>query len=1463
MKFYHRRGVAACLALLAFKTSAAVLCVDVNGINPAPPYTSWATAATNIQDAVDTATNGDLILVTNGVYQNGSGSLDGFTTNRVAVTNSLTLRSINGPAVTVIDGSGAMRCVSLADGATLDGFTLQNGMVAANGGGVAGDTTNALVINCIITQNTADYGGGIFQCTASRCIISTNSAYYNGYYGTGGGANGSILNDCLLEGNFGYEYGGAAVNTTMNNCTVTGNHSRIYPSTFDNCIINNCIVYFNYGVFYVYDGQLVPVYFTYNGGSGTYDHCCITPDPGGTGNITDDPLFVDAANGDFHLQTGSPCINAGNNDLTPTATDLDGVIRIQGGTVDIGAYESPGYVIPILYFTADRTNVVPGYPISFSWRLFFTNSPVVLLDYGDGTVVTNAVSGTEHSWSAPGNYTVQLIALSSDYPSGTNASIAIHIADATNYVSLACTNPVPPYNSWVTAATNIQDAVDVAVLGATVMVGNGVYDVGGRGLTSLTNRVLIPIQLAVKSVNGPAVTTIVGNQVPGTINDFGAVRCVYLADGATLSGFTLTNGATEPGNDDGVYESYGGGVECGSSYSTVTNCVFINNSAGDAGGGVAGGTLNNCTFVGNQSGYGGGAYNAWLNNCVLAGNPAGVQGGGAEYCTLNNCTLTGNSAGSGGGADSSTLNNCIVCFNSGPSGSNYSSCTLNFCCTTPLPESGTNNITTDPQLADFSHITTGSPCRAAGSTNYSTGMDIDNEAWASPPSIGCDEFHPGAITGPLTVAMQVSYTNVARGFVVNFTGLISGHAGSNTWDFGDGTGMNNQPYTSHGWAALGDYPVILRVYNESYPDGVSATQVVHVLEAIHYVAPNNTSPVSPYTSWDTAATNIQDAVDAAFPGGTILVTNGVYGNGGRIVFGTLTNRVVINRQTAVTVESVNGPEVTVVQGYQDPVTINGDDAVRCVLLSNGSRLVGFTLTGGATRNDGDGVTEQSGGGLWCDSTSVVASNCVLTGNSAAWTGGGASGGTLNNCAFIGNSASYGGGVYQDTLSACTLSNNSAANYGGATYNSVLTNCVLSGNSAGGVGGAVCYGTANHCTLAGNLTGDSGGAACGATLNDCLLASNSAFYTGGGANSCFLTNCALSGNSAYWGGGAGNSTLQSCVLSGNTSALNGGGTLFCTMNHCTLSGNSSSWGGGASDSTLDTCTLSNNFAVLFDAEGGVGGGAAYCNFVNCVLAGNSAEYIGGGADSSTLNNCTLAGNSASSSGGGASDSTLNNCIVYFNTAPDGTNFAPPTEYYYGCTLNYCCTTPMPDVGVDNFTNAPLVADPIGGDFHLQSNSPCINAGNNAYVSGTNDLDGNPRIKGGTVDIGAYEYQTPTSVISYAWLQQYGLTNDGSADYADADGDGMNNWQEWRTGTIPTDPSSLLKMTTVTTDVSGNTVTWQSVSGVTYFLQRGSNLAAPSVFTTIQTDIAGQPDTTSYTDADAVGSGPFFYRVGVQQ
>ncbi len=897
---------------------------------------------------------------------------------------------------------------------------------------------------------------------------------------------------------------------------------------------------------------------------------------------------------------------------------------------------------------------------------------------------------------------------------------------AVHYVNSAGSSPAFPFTDWSTAATNIQDAIDASTNGDTILVTNGIYQWGGRPATfgtassPQTNRVLIEKPVTVASVNGSEVTTIVGSAA----NPY-PVRCAYLTNGAVLTGFTLRNGwATNHG------KGYAGGVFCQSSNATVNDCVLTGNFS-DNGGGAYQGTLNRCLLTGNAATTGGGAAAAILNNCALTANQAtggnyyGL-GGAAFSCTLNNCTVTGNSANSGGGTYLGSLNNCIIYFNKAYSGTNCYGGTLNNCCTTPAPTGGAGNITSDPLLASATHLGSISPCRAAGSPSYSSGTDLDGEAWGNPPDIGCDEFVPGNVTGPLTVSIDPAATNVAVAHPADLTGIISGKPTASVWNFGDGTLATNQPYGHHAWTTAGDYTVVLTAYNEDHPDGISATQSMQVgVQMLFYVSQGSLNPVPPYATWATAATDIQSAVDLTTVAGQwVLVSNGVYQTGGRLVPGsTTTNRLVI--PTPILVSSVNGPLATTIQGSGGGI---GSGAVRCAYLGAAAQLVGFTLSGGAT------ASGEKGGGVRCAApTSLVAGSM-----------------------FVGNVADLGGGgIYAGTASGCYFWGNTSESWGGASDSSTLNNCTLVGN----VG-----------------KGDAGGAY-GGTLNNCFLTQN------------------VAPNDSY---------------------------------------NEPRYGGGAENSTLNNCILTQNAAAS-----------------------------GGGAYACTLNNCTVEENTAYDSAGGALMCTLRNTIIYYNQAPQNPNLQFPTA-------SYCCSPEVPGPGsgdaasAGNITNAPAFANQAGGDLHLQSNSPCINAGNNAYVVATWDYDGSARVAGGTVDLGAYEVPSPASTLSYAWAQRYGVPTDGSADLADVDHDGMNNWQEWRTGTDPTDSTSVLYVMSPasTNNGSGILVTWKSLPNVSYSLQRSGGLLAPPSFSTLQSNIIGQAGVTSFWDAAATNAGPYFYRVGVQ-
>ena len=302
----------------------------------------------------------------------------------------------------------------------------------------------------------------------------------------------------------------------------------------------------------------------------------------------------------------------------------------------------------------------------------------------------------------------------------------------------------------------------------------------------------------------------------------------------------------------------------------------------------------------------------------------------------------------------------------------------------------------------------------------------------------------------------------------------------------------------------------------------SVSAALHLSASTVYVSLESKNPVAPYASWQTAANDIQHAVNFAKAGDTVLLTNGVYSP--------------ISVPISINVESVNGPLLT---------AIDGGGNQRCVRLASNAVLSGLTLSNGVS---------VLGGGVLCDSGGVV-TNCILTSNKAISSefalGGGANGGTLYSCVLTGNSAespngSGGGGAFGSTLYDCTI----RGNFDAGALNCVLYNCVVVSNAVAGVIDSILY--------------------------NCRIDHNAGWFEGGGAQYSILFNCRLTGNGAVSsGGGAAHSRLYNCTLVANHCSEGGGGAFESELYSCTLVGNSASVGGGAFGSTLQNCIVHAN------------------------------------------------------------------------------------------------------------------------------------------------------------------------------------------------------------------------------------------------------------------------------------------------
>jgi uncharacterized membrane protein len=248
------------------------------------------------------------------------------------------------------------------------------------------------------------------------------------------------------------------------------------------------------------------------------------------------------------------------------------------------------------------------------------------------------VIGSEYDSGVPQIHKGQVVWYSNDgndreifyYPMGPS--------DSPNYYVDGDITTSGKGTSWSESFKTIQEAINASIDGDTIMVKRGTYYI--NSFINVDKRVFIyggfnGTETQISQRNIRTNRTIIDGQ--------DTLSCINLRDNATLDGFTIANGSTAWG---------GGGIYIASFAPKVTNCTFLNNSAGTNGGGAihswnASPTITNSLFIGNFGGSnGGGAIFNWdcpevtVTNCTFSENEGGDYGGGAIKNYNSNILLT-------------------------------------------------------------------------------------------------------------------------------------------------------------------------------------------------------------------------------------------------------------------------------------------------------------------------------------------------------------------------------------------------------------------------------------------------------------------------------------------------------------------------------------------------------------------------------------------------------------------------------------------------------------------------------------------------------------------------------------------------------------------------------------------------------------------------------------------------------
>jgi hypothetical protein len=391
------------IGLTASALSAKTLYVKASNTSPAAPFSSWATASPNLQDALAASASGDQIWVATGAYYPDQGSA------QTPADRDATFQLKNGVAIyggfngdeTDLDAANSAANLTILSGdidkdgtpdsnsysvltalevdatSILHGFTIQHGNAndsseeiteATVGGALLCFQASPSIANCKFIGNKAVYGAGVYcedgAPTFTNCSFRANEATVGAGAFTQGSAAPSFIN-CMFQGNKANEHGGAAYffesSPTLTNCSFQGNQAVEFGGAIVNdnseSSLTNCIVWNNQAAG-VTNTEPASIHNLENSFL-TFSHCLIDNyskvdlDTFGESPDTNlekdkDPLFIALSNpadapsllGDLRLSNGSDAIDAGSNLANESVKDLAGKTRIIDATIDLGAHES-------------------------------------------------------------------------------------------------------------------------------------------------------------------------------------------------------------------------------------------------------------------------------------------------------------------------------------------------------------------------------------------------------------------------------------------------------------------------------------------------------------------------------------------------------------------------------------------------------------------------------------------------------------------------------------------------------------------------------------------------------------------------------------------------------------------------------------------------------------------------------------------------------------------------------------------------------------------------------------------------------------------------------------------------------------------------------------------------------------------------------------------------------------------